>query len=103
MERGERGDERRRHRRVEARIYAVKFRVLTVPPPLEPEPYRMGEVINLSKGGMCFVTRYPVAAGQRMQYFVDSPSGQSGREGIARVVRIHGESDGIFVAVEFIT
>lgn len=103
MENGERGDDKRRYPRVEARIYRVKFRVLTVPPPSEPEPYETGGAVNVSKGGMCFTTRRPVTVGQRIQYFVDSPSGQSGREGTARVTRVHGEPDEVFVAVEFIT
>ncbi len=100
---GEGEAERRRHPRVQARIYRVKFKVLRQPPSPTPESYYEGEALNVSRGGMCFRAQHPVKVGEQIHYFIDSPSGHSGREGTARVVRVHEEPDGLIVAVEFLT
>jgi len=95
-------EEKRHFPRFETDIFWVKFRPLIVPPPAEAPAYTDGQVVDISFGGMRFTTKQSLAVGQRIQYWADSPSGKSGREGVARVVRIDETPKGFLVAVEFI-
>ena len=97
------GGERRRHRRFDGSIYGVMFRKITQPPSTTPGEYYAGKSINISKSGMSFETEHPIDKGDRIQYFVHSSSGKSGREGTANVIRVDRAGNHFKAAVEFQT
>jgi len=98
----EKPDERRRDRRFDTSIYGVMFRNLTTPPSTEQDAYYAARSIDISKSGMRFETEHPLNKGDRIQYFVHSASGKSGREGTARVLRVEQAANWYNVAVEFV-
>ena len=94
--------ERRREKRHDGKIYDVMFQVLGAAPSAAPADYHVGRTVDLSRSGMRFETETPLEAGNRIQYFVHSPSGKSGREGTADVVRVESAGGKWFaVAVRF--
>jgi len=99
---GESEADRRLHPRFDAGTYRVHFKKLDQPDPGGPDAYELGEVVDISKGGMRFRTEHSLSDGDWIQYYVDSPSGKSGREGTAHVVRVEEEPPGIRVAVRFL-
>ena len=102
MEREAREDERREHPRFSGKTYGVMFRKLVRPPAKSPDEYCSAKSLDISRSGMRFETDHALELGDRIQYFVHSPSGKSGREGTAQVVRIKQAGTLCQVAVEFL-
>jgi len=97
----ERDHERRHYERFNGKTYGVMFRKLGTSSAAEVDAYHTGKTVDISKGGMRFETEEPLEGGDRIQYFVDSPSGKHGREGTAQVVRAEQAGGWFSVAVEF--
>ena len=94
--------ERRKYPRLPADGEFVKFRRLNPLPSGEPDIYHPGNLVDISKGGMCFQTSHAITRGEKIEYYVASWSGTGDREGTARIVRVNCDPDRFFVAVEFL-
>ena len=96
------GTERRLSPRFSGYMGAMKFRRLNPLPSGEPDVYHVANVVDGSKGGMCFATGHAITRGEKIEYYISSPVSEKHREGTARVVRVNRDPDRFFVAVEFL-
>ena len=97
------GRDKRKFPRFPGDMEFVKFRRLNSLPSGEPDVYHAGNLVDISKGGMCFQTTHAIARGEKIEYYIASQSGKGDREGAARIVRVNREPERFFVAVEFLT
>jgi len=95
------GRERRQHKRFVGKSYGVMFRKLVRPPETPSAEYFAAKSIDISKGGMRFLTVEKLEEDDRIEYFVHSASGKSGREGTATVLRVEQAGELCKVAVAF--
>ena len=80
----------------------MKFKRFNNLPSGEPDVFHDANLVDISEGGMCFVTDHAITSGERIEYDVDSPLGRVRGRGTARILRIHQDPDQFLVAVEFL-
>jgi hypothetical protein len=80
----------------------LKFRRLSTLPSGEPDVYHSGEIVDLSKSGMCFQTQHAITRGEKIEFTLFLSGGKVDREGAARIARVSRDPDRFFVAVEFL-
>lgn len=97
------GDERRSYLRFDGQMAPMKFKRFNNLPSGEPDTMHSGSLIDISEGGMCFMTDHPITGGERIEYEVDSPVGKVRGRGVGRILRIGQDPDRFLVAVEFVS
>ena len=96
-----RSAERRGYLRFDGQMTPMRFKRFNNLPSGEPDVFHDGQLVDISEGGMCFVTDHAITNGERIEYDVDAPIGKIRGRGTARILRIHQDPDKFLVAVEF--